>query len=379
VAVAFRIASNDEEGAHLDVFTAQRPILTDIIQSLQVNGIDPVAIDPDVYCLSRYLIECAGGQEESENSTLYAVLSDCRGYLAVVSGQRELVTLRTFLIGSAQDRTSLLARETLVTKALAAANPVGRVWAFDVTGELVLESMGEQTGLPSGRRDLGALAGIEPGEIADCPNVVDLVLAYGAALGLSEKANSVNFRNDHMPFLGKKMRVQKAVRFLSISLTILLLAVGVFFHSQLLRENQNREALRAKFEPDYLAVMLGKTQLPDTMKQAVNDLEKTLRRLKAEKTGVGMNQESISAKLTSVLHALNSCAKVTGLSVKSVKISETNIIISGATSSRRNTVNVLFPAMEKAGLKVTSQNVNIEGGQDSFSVTLSTGKLAQGT
>jgi hypothetical protein len=224
-----------------------------------------------------------------------------------------------------------------------------------------------------------ALAGVAPEDISDCPIPTDLALAYGAALGLSDKANSVNFRSDHMPFLGKKLRMQKAVRFLSISLTILLLSVGVFVHSMLLRENRNREALRVKFEPDYLAVMLGKAELPDSMKQAVNDLEKTLRRLKAEKTGVGMNQESISAKLTSVLQAVNSCAKDTDLNVDSITISESNIIISGATSSRRNTVTKLFPAMEKMGLKVTSQNVNTEGGRDSFSVTLSVEKLAQGT
>ena len=87
VAVTFRIASTDDEGAQLDVFTAQRAVLTDIIQSLQINGIDPVAVDPDIYCLSRYLLEYAGAQEESESSTLYAVLSDHRGYLVVVSGQ----------------------------------------------------------------------------------------------------------------------------------------------------------------------------------------------------------------------------------------------------------------------------------------------------
>ena len=247
MAVTFRIASSDEEGSHLDVFTAQRAVLTDIIQSLQINGIDPVAIDPDVYCLSRYLLRVrqdAGGRRRAApcmpcSRTAGDTWSCC-------PEQRELATLRTFLIGSAQDRTSLLAREALVTTALAPANPVGRLCAFDVRGELALQSVGERTGLPAGKCDLAALAGVEPGDIADCPNAVDFALAYGAALGLADKANSVNFRNDHMPFLGKKMRLQKAVRFLSISLTILLLAVGVFFHSQLLRENRHREALRGE-------------------------------------------------------------------------------------------------------------------------------------
>jgi hypothetical protein len=300
---------------------------------------------------------------------LYAVLSDCRGYLVVVSGQRQLVTLRTFLIGPTQDRTALLAREALVTAALATAHPVGRLCAFDVAGELVLQSVSDQTGLPVREFNPTALAGVESEELSDCSNAVTFALAYGAALGLSEKANSVNFRNDHMPFLGKKMRLQKAVRFLSISLTILLLAVGVFFHSQLLRENRHREALRAKFEPDYLTVMRGKTELPVTMKQSVADLERALRIVKAEKTGVGMNQETISAKLTGVLLALNSCAKDTRLTIDTIAISGTSIRVEAATPSRPNTIKML-DAMDKAGLKVLNHSYREEGNMDNVTMNL---------
>ena len=375
VAVTFRIASSDEEGAKLDVFTAPRPVLTEVIQSLQINGIDPISIDPDVYCLSRYLREYAPERAESDGSTLYAVLSDCRGYLVVLSGQRELVTLRTFLIGPAQDRTSLLAREALVTAALAPAHPVRQVCAYDVAGGLVLQSMGEKTGLPGGEYDLVALAGVAPEKVADCRVPADLALAYGAVLGLSDRANSVNFRNDHMPFLGKKMRLQKAVRFLSISLTILLLSVGIFVHSKLLQENQNRKALRAKFEPDYLAVMPGKRELPSTMKQAVSDLERTKRILKAEKTGIGADQESVSAKMTLVLQALNKCAKQTNLSIKEVTITGPNITVVGATSSRQNT-NVVLDAMTREGLQVNNHTVGENG---EFSVTLEIKRRTQGT
>lgn len=368
VAVTFRVASTDEEGARLDVFTARRPLLTDIVQFLQANGIDPITIDPDVYCLSRYLIENAGGQDSSEGSTLYAVLSDSRGYLVVTSDRGELVTLRTFLIGATQDRTSLLVREALVTAALAAGHSVGRLCVFDSTGGLSVPAVGEQTGLPASECDLAVLAGVASAEAPDCANATDMALAYGAALGLADKTNSVNFRNDHMPFLGKKLRLQKAVRFLSISVTILLLTVGVFFHSQWIRENRYREALLVKLEPDYLAVMPGKTKIPATMKQAEADLSRALRILKAEKTGVGMG-ETISAKLTSVLAALNSCAKQTGLNIDSVAISETSIKADGVTSSRRDTVNV-FDAMEKAGLHVLNHSYRPEGNMDNFTVNL---------
>jgi hypothetical protein len=134
----------------------------------------------------------------------------------------------------------------------------------------------------------------------------------------------------------------------------------------LLRENQNRQALRDKLEPDYLAVMPGKTQLPSTMKEAVGDLAKTLRIIKAEKTGVGADQESVSAKMTLVLQALNNCSKTTNLNVESVKISGTKITLSGTTSSRSKT-NEVFDEMVKQGLEIGNQAVGDDG---KFSVTV---------
>ncbi|HON91829.1 MAG TPA: hypothetical protein PLS24_00220 [Sedimentisphaerales bacterium] len=374
LSVAFRIASSNDEGTQLDVFTAPRSILTEIIQSLQAKNIDPVAIDPDVYCLSRYLLEYAGGQEESEKSTLYAVLSDCQGYLVAVSGRRELVNFRTVLLGPSQDRTTLLAREALLTAGLVMGESLGELFAFDIRGELALQSVGERTGISVHPCDLVAMGGLESAPIHDCPNVVDLILAYGAILGLSDKTNSVNLRNDHMPFLGKKIRMQKAVRFLSISLTILLLSLGVFVHSRLLLENQNREILRAKLEPDYLAVMPGKKQLPATMKTAVSDLERALRILKAEKTGVGADQESVSARMTTVLQALNGCAKRTNLNVESINITGSGIILNGATSGQAET-NLLFETLSKQGFELGNQTFGKDG---AFTVTLNVKKRSPG-
>lgn len=379
VAVAFRIVSSGEEGSSLDVFTAERAILSDILLSLQSNGIDPVTVDPDVCCLSRYLLEYTSAAETPERSTLYAMLSDCRGYLIVVTGSHEAPTLRTFLIGSAQDREKLLQRETLVTAgATEAAHPVDRLCAFDVAGEIVAQSLRDNTGLDVGQGDLVAMAGVEPSDVSDCSNPVDFALAYGAALALPEKANSVNFRNDHMPYLGKKMRLQKAVRFLSISLTILLLAVGVYFHSQLLREGRYRAALRAKLEPDYLAVMLGEKKLPAPMKTAVNKLAGALRILKANKTGIGGNEELVSAKMTLVLQALNNCARRTDLNIDSITITGKSTVVIGDTSSRQNTLAV-HEAMKQAGLELRQNSATPEGRRDSFTIMVEPAKRPQGS
>ncbi|MCX5646860.1 MAG: hypothetical protein NTZ17_19605 [Phycisphaerae bacterium] len=380
IAVSFRVTSGAEEGSNLDVFTVQRSVLSDILLSLQSNGIDPVAVDPDVCCLARYLGEYAKTQDTPEQSTLYAMLSGSHGYLVAVSGAGQASVLRTFLIGSAQDRTGLLIRETLVTTALAdAAHPVGRLCVFDATGGLRTESLQEGTGLKVSTCDPAGLAGAKPGDGGEGVNAVDLALACGAALAPAEKADSVNLRHDHMPYLGKKRRQQNAVRLLSISVTMLLLAVGVCFHSQLIRVSKQRENLRDKLEVDYLAVMPG--AMPTPMKKASDDLEKALRHLRAEKTGAGANQGSVSAMLTLVLQSLNACARQTDLNVGSITITSTNIVIVADTSSRQNTqgaIKTMREMMKKAGITGGSESIGGTGERDAFTITAELAKATKG-
>ncbi len=382
MAVAFRVLSNAEEGANLDVFTVQRAVLSDIILSLQSNGIDPVAVDPDVCCLARYLTEYAPASETPEQTTLHTLLSDSRGYLIMLSGARQPSVLRTFLIGSAQERTGVLARETLVTTALAETGQrVSGLQVFDAKGAVRTESLREGTGLGVSTCDLAGLAGAKLGETPDRPNAVDFALACGAALAPAQRTNSVNLRNDHMPYLGRKRQVQNAIRWLSISMTALLLMVGVYFHSHLIEVNKQRERLRDKLEEDYLPVMPGEKKMPTPMSLAVEKLQGALRRVKAEKKGEG-EQGSVSAKLTQVLLGINGCARQTDLNIDSITITSgaaSSIIIAGDTSSRQNTANVMREALEKVGLVFGPHDMRPEGNRDAFSITLELAKKAKGS
>ena len=215
MAVAFRIASKDQNGARLDVFTAQRSILSDILLSLQSNGIDPVAVSPDAWCLSRYLAQ-AGKLEEGRR--VYALLSDARGYLIGAPNRDEVSFTRAFPVGPSQDRTALLTRETLVTAALGGSSEsTAKLCVLDALNGQVASDLGSRVPFDVEDCDLAAMAQIDRGELADCRNVVDFAIAYGAALPESEKDKGANFRNDHMPYLGKTLRLRRAVRLLSIS------------------------------------------------------------------------------------------------------------------------------------------------------------------
>lgn len=372
VAVAFRIISSDDSGSNLDVFTMPREVLSEILLALQGVGIDPVTVEPDISCLSRYLGACETRGESSEHSPLYGVLSDSRGYLLGFSKPPEVSTMRAFPIAAARNREQLLAREVLITKALAESmGPIDHLRVFDAQGQVRAEQLAQDVGLPVTACSLTELGKVQPDDTAECANAVDFALACGAAMALSANDRNFNFRTDHMPYEGRKLRMNFALKFLSIAATILLLAVGVYFQTHLLKVNQTRAALHSKLEPDYLAVMLGKTEMPDTVKKAVDDLKKDLKNLKIEKGIIeGAAQESLSGKLKLVLEALSNCAAKTDLRIDTITISTKNIHVNGSTSSRSNTINGVFDAMKKAGLKLQDNRITTEADRDNFDMTL---------
>ncbi len=374
VAVAFRVISSDDSGSNLDVYTVQRGVLTEILIALQGAGIDPLVVVPDSYCLSLYLGTYGAPAGSAERKPLYAMLSDSRGYLLTIPKGSGASTTRAFPITDSQNRESLLAREVLTTAALAeAAGPVDQLCLFDVKGEVSTEPLAGRVGRPVTLCDPAGLAGAAPEDIAGCSSAVDFALAYGAALALVDKERGVNFRNDHMPYEGIKLRKNRALKFLSISVTILLLAIGVYLQARLMSVNKTKADIRGKLQPDYVAVMVGK-KFPDnmTIKDAVRNLKKELDRLMAEKGIKGVPEESISAKLTLVFEAMKSCAAQTGLVIDTITVTMKTIYINGSTTSRRNTDSVL-DAMKKVGLVIQDHQVGPDGDRDKFDMTVTVG------
>ena len=130
----------------------------------------------------------------------------------------------------------------------------------------------------------------------------------------------MNFRDDFNPFEGKKVRMQRALRFAAASVTILLVAVGVYFHAPLLRANVDRADLRSRFAKNYSDVTLGKLQDGVSMNIATRKLSDLKRRIERGKKGIA-DERSVLSKLTLVLGAFNKCATQTDLKVKSISIS----------------------------------------------------------
>ncbi|HUU16421.1 MAG TPA: hypothetical protein VMW72_04670 [Sedimentisphaerales bacterium] len=374
VALAFEIALAGEAGSELTVFTAQRKILSEVLLSLQQYNFDPVTIEPDVNCLSRFIYRKASSGESRQPGVLFGILSGRNGYLiappvSTGAGLQKASTTRTFLVGSTQDRGALLTREVLVTNALVGGDePINRLKVFDSAGTVDHQQLSEKLSIEADGIDLLA-AEAESRTKADCADTVDFAIAYGAALAHLEKGHRVNFRDDFSPFQGKKIKLQKALKFAAISVIGLLILVGLFYQAQLFKINKYRRAKNEKFAKDYSAVMLGKK--PPGGAAAVREIEKELRRIRDAKKGLITikGEKSISSKLTLVLTAFNKCAAQTNLNIKTISITARDIIITGETSGRQNTQK-LFRVVRDNGLEIVREYIDLKGGIDNFSITV---------
>ncbi|MGA1979780.1 MAG: hypothetical protein ABSG99_04335 [Sedimentisphaerales bacterium] len=368
LALAFKVTSSSPAGSSLTVFTAPKKQLSDILISLQSNNIDPVTIEPDVNCLSRFILQNVSLPPDLR--PLFCVLSESSGYFIAFAESQETSAMRTFLVRPAQERNELLAREVPVTAVLVESDkPVNCIKVFDSTGSVNYQQLGERLGIEVSSVDLVEAAATSPEALADCAGPVGFAIAYGAALSHLEKAQSVNFRSDFMPYQGRKVRLQKAMKFSSISVAVLMLAAGVYFQLQLLQKNRYRNHLYEKFEKQYSAVMFGKK--PPAKTNAVKKLAGELRRIENVKKGLlsVTGEESISAKLTLVLEAFNKCAAQTNLGIDSITIATKTITIAGDTSSRENTLK-LFDAVRESKLEILQQYLDAKGGRDNFSITV---------
>lgn len=367
IALAFRVMSTDAGGSELSVFTLDKKILSDIITALGGIGIDPMAVEPDIVSLSRYALKKIPRESEPKG-TLFAVFSDHNGYMAGFSGNQKQTIMRTFLAGSAADRTSLLARELPITTALSKSDePIKSVAVFDSAEKVNVQQLAEKVRMETVSIDLTADAAVAE-SLTDCSDKVGFAIAYGCAVGQVERENIVNFRNDFMPYQGKKKRLEKLVKIVCVAAALLLVTAGAYFQARLHQTNKYRQQLQAKLEKEYSAVMMGKKITAKT--DALKSLDSTYRRIENIRSGKGgTGEESITSQLTAIMDAINKIAKQTALAIESISITGNEIRIVGDTSSRQNT-QIFFEALKKNKFEMGQQRLDTKGGRDIFTVAV---------
>jgi hypothetical protein len=261
-------------------------------------------------------------------------------------------------------------REVSVTTALYEnEEPINCLKVCDSIGSVDYQQLSEKLGFEASGVDLAEAAIAEPQSLTDCTDPVDFAIAHGAALAHLERPQSINFRSDFMPYQGKKMRLEKALKFASVSVTIFLLALGMYFQMPLLKTNEYRRELRKKFKKDYSAVMLGKP-MPAGFTAALRRLsseDKRIQNVQSGRSGAS-GEESMMSKLTLVLEAFNKCAVQTNLKINKISVTTRNIRISGDTSSRANTQKFFKAIKEK--LEMVQFDYKTENKRDNFNITV---------
>lgn len=374
IAVAFEIASSDQTGSQLTVFTAEHTILSEVLDALQQYNLDPVNMEPDVSCLSRFICRDITSNESDQTSTLYGMLSNQRGYLIAppVAGDdesRKASVVRTFLVGAKQDRARLLQREVLVTTALVEdTSPINCLKIFDSAGLVNSKQLDDKLSIETDENELRGIIETKLPD-ADCADPVDFAIAYGAALSLLEKGRSVDFREDFNPFQGKKLRQQKTLKTAAISVTIFLIALGLYFQTQLFSVNRGSKNIRSKFAKDYAEVALEQLSADLDIKGAVRELGKLQRRIENEKKGLFTDEKSISSNLTLVLTAFNKCAKQTNLNIDTITITAKDIMITGDTSNRQNR-QMFFETVRNNGLEIKREGYSLKDNRENFRITV---------
>ena len=369
-ALAYTITSKDGKGSNVSVFTAEKKLLNDILTALQNHNIDPVTIQPDVICLSRFVF----AEFPSARNTLniFAVLSADAGYLLTSSTSPDKTSIaRTFFISPGQDRSSLVKNQITMTSALLNDNlSAASVKIFDTNDSIDPAHISSKWAAES--VDLRSFFDFEQIPQPNRPDPVAFAICYGAAIPAAEKADTVDFRKDFNIYQGKKIRILKTAKIISICASIFFLALGIFYQQKLISANSPRKQDRAQFDQYYLEIVTEADEVPKKLTEAIRKLKVERSRLQNYNQGRLDEQgtKTIPAKLTLLLKAFNQCANETALQVDSINVTSKNIIVNGSTSSKQNFIR-LRDAIKETGIEIKQDDdLGFKNSRQNFKLTL---------
>jgi hypothetical protein len=377
VAIAFKIVSSGQDGSNLNVFTAPKNLLSELLTVLSANNLDAVSVEPDISALSRFL--CHDVALPHETHPMFCLLSQKNGYFVTPLTMPWLgvspmapAEMRTFLLGNPKNRTDLLTREIRMTTAqLGSVISINHLEVFDAAGEINCGQIARNLATETVPVDIVGSSRLPSDVLPSCPDVVEFAIAYGAAIWKLNPPGTIDWRNDFMPYQGGRLRLQSALKLLSVALTTLVFAIGILALMNVLQIKKDRAVVREKFAKDYAAFMFGQT-MPDKTREAVRRLDSARRRIRDSQIGMlaTSGEDAVAGKLNLVLQAFNKCAAATGLNIDSVRITDRSITISGDTSSSANTLKV-FDALRQSNLNILQQSFSTGGdGRGNFSVSV---------
>jgi hypothetical protein len=375
MAVSFQVLSTDESGANLAVYTAAQSVLQDLVHALQGQDMDPIDVEPDVCSLARFVRRHQTGSKSDGYATLVGVLSRQHGYFLRSGSLHQVLPIRAFVIGPQQNRAEILTREAFTTMASASGEPIKHMVAYDSSGQVKASPVAGRLGLEVTEADWFKTdqSGLQTLLEADGEDPVAYAIAFGAGLAHEDKIHTANLRNDFLPFQGKRLRLHSAMRWTSISVAVLLIAIGAHLQMRLMQVNKDLVRVKERVSKDYSTVMKGK--LPGN-KNPVEELKREVRRVKDIKSGELNLQESVMARLGLVLKAFGASGQA-GLRIDSLDITTKTISVTGSTPREGDTKS-FFKTLRDNGLDIPKDTVALKADRSTFNIYLEPNKKASG-
>ncbi len=361
LAVTFEILRTEAGGSEVMVYSADRQALTDTLLDLQSQGIDPVIMEPDVVSMARVLDKKTEFAHDSQ--TLYVLLGPGSCCFLRNANKGHAVYARRVLLAAQGDRNADLARQLHMTLAgWPAEEPVRSIVLAGDTRSIDPKAFGEKVSQPVKTADLSL-----PGDPQSEPALA--AAAWGAALSHAARGRKADFRRDFMPYQGRRRILQKSLRIISVSLTLILVAFAVYFQFKTFRMNGYTARLESKIGEEYKACMYG--QKPPANQPILTRLRNVLRQAQQRQEGFGSGDDSsVVARLTFVLEAINKAPATVDVQVQQIAVTERSLRVKGNTNGRKSTLQ-LFDEMKKhPKLEMESNQVNPAPPRDNFEATL---------
>ena len=331
LAVTFNITGTNKIGSNVTVFTAKRDVLANVLDELKTVNLDPIIVEPDMVCLSRYLSQNLASKMTPETLTVIMAPGIC--YLISPAKHGFSPAIRSFLVYPNQDIIPLLARQipiTIASHAPQTETPITNLLIAGSIDNIDTAALGEMTGFTVQTSDLISDQSIDDSNTSTAA----VAIAYGTAMAELIKTDTSDFRREFMPFQGKKRILQKSIRTLTMYLTILMIAVGIYFQAKIYKKTDAVATLNEQAEQTFSDVMYGKKANTKHM-SIVSQLRTEANKVKKAGSGLGVGDErSVSAKLTYLLQAINGLPKSVKLTIKDIKITARDITVIGHTNSR---------------------------------------------
>jgi len=365
LAIAFEITASGPGGSDVTIFTASRQTLTDILLDIQAGGLDPSVMEPDVVCLTRCLERIDGFREPG---AMYLLVFGRTCYLVTPVHPDFAPRVRTFLLPEDPDKTGSLARQLILTIAgLSEMVAVKKLVLVGYSEGIDKAQMNALTGLAVETVDLSRLLTLEIPHDVKPDQLNGFLFAAGSALALTGRTHRADFRRDFMPYQGRRRILQRSLQVVSVSVTILFLAMGLYFQVKAWRNREDYSRLQQKLNESYSAAMYGAKR--PSSEPILSKLRRTLNTVKQQASGI-LDESSVTGRLTYVLESINNSPKTVDVNIKTITISDRLITIVGDTNSRTST-RELFDAFKKHKmLEVTDERFNTAKNRDEFVLTL---------